>query len=113
MSGLAAVTLWWPGALLDRVWEVNPEGHAGLLAAGRLAATGMAVLSAAMWVAAVGLVARRWWARIAAAAILAVNAFGDLTSAVVRRDPRALIGVPVAAALVWWLWRPHVRASFH
>jgi hypothetical protein len=79
------VTLWWPGTLLDRVWEVNPEGQAGLLAAGRLAA----------------------------AAILAVNTFGDLTSAVVRRDPRALIGVPIAAALVWWLWRPRVRASFH
>jgi hypothetical protein len=113
MSGLAAVTLCWPGTWLDRMWAINPEGHAGLLAAGRLAAMGMAVLSAFMLATACGLVARRQWARTCAAAILTLNAFGDVVSAIGRSDPRSLIGVLIAAVLVWWLARPHVRAQFH
>ena len=112
MSGLAAVTLAWPGTPLDRVWELNPTGHAELVAAGPLAAMGMAILSPVMVVIAIGLLARRRWAYWAAVVGLVVNATGDAVAAVVRGDARTLIGVPIAGFFVYWLLRPSVRARF-
>jgi len=111
-SGLAAVTLAWPGTPLDRVWTLNPTGHAELTAAGPLAAIGMAVLSPVMVAIAIGLLARRRWAYWGAVVGLCVNALGDAVGALVRSDLRTLVGVPIAAFFVYWLLRPSVRARF-
>ncbi len=70
----------------------------------------MAALCALMSATALGLSARRRWAWWLAAGVLAANALGDLATAIVRGDPRTLIGVPVAGAVPWWMTRPAVRA---
>jgi hypothetical protein len=43
---------------------------------------------------------------------LALNAFGDLTNAIVRRDPRTLVGVPIVALLLAYLASRRVRRYF-
>ena len=40
-----------------------------------------------------------------AIAVLAVNALGDTINALVRHDFRTLIGVPIAAAMIYYVWR--------
>jgi hypothetical protein len=113
MTGLTAITLFLPGTPLDGIWRINPEGHAALSAGGNAAAAGMAAFCAIMSVTAVGLFKQRRWAWWAAAFVLCANVIGDLTGAIVRHDPKTLIGVPIAGFVVWWLTRPSVRALFH
>jgi uncharacterized membrane protein (DUF2068 family) len=72
----------------------------------------MAALSLTMVVTAVGLLARRRWAWWVAVVGLAVNATGDIATAFATGDPRTLIGVPVAAVIVWWLTRRELRSRF-
>jgi hypothetical protein len=112
MSGLAALTLFWPGTWLDMIWKINPEGHVGMLAAGPMAAAGMAILSVVMSATAIGLFAWRRWAWWAAVAVLTVNALADLTTAILRHELRTLIGVPIVALILWWMTRSRVRARF-
>jgi hypothetical protein len=111
-SGFAAVTLTWPGTALDRAWALNPEGHAGLLALGPLAAAGMAAFSVFMACTARGLLHRARWAWWAALLGLAGNTLGDLLNAALRHDLRTLVGVPLAALVIAWLLRPATRAAF-
>jgi hypothetical protein len=112
MSGLASVTLLWPGTPLDRVWVINPEGHVGLAALGSVAAYGMAALSVVMVTTAAGVFLRRRWAWWSAVVILVLNGCGDLGNAVLRHDPKTLIGVPLAVAVFYWMTRPRIRAAF-
>lgn len=112
MSGLAALTLFWPGTALDSIWTINPDGHRAMSAAGTGAAAGMAVLCAIMSSTARGLWLRHRWAWWVALCIFAVNAVADLTTAAVQHNPRTLIGVPIAAMIISWLLRPRVRSQF-
>ena len=91
---------------------MNPTGHAGLRSLGPLGVVGMAALSVTMVVTAVGLLALRRWAWWLAVGGLAVNATGDLATAIATGDPITLIGVPVAGLIVWWLTRREVRSRF-
>lgn len=93
-------------------WAVNPTGHAGLLSLGPVAIVGMAALSVTMVVTAVGLLKRRRWAWWVAVVGLAVNATGDLATAIATGETQTLIGVPVAGLIVWWLTRREVRSRF-
>jgi hypothetical protein len=58
--------------------------------------------------AAVGLIRRIWWGHRLAVGILAVNIVGDTANAFLRDDLRTLIGVPVGAALIFYLLRPSI-----
>ena len=40
-----------------------------------------------------------------AAVLLVTNLLGDLANAVVRGDPRTLIGIPIVGVLLWYLLR--------
>ena len=111
-SAYAAITLVWPGSALDFAWSVNPQGHAGLRSLGAVAILGMAGLSVTMVVTAFGLVALRRWAWWVAVVGLVVNAAGDVVTAIATGEAPALIGVPIAGLIVWWLTRRQVRSRF-
>jgi hypothetical protein len=53
----------------------------------------------------------RWGARLALG-LLVVNLLGDLLNAAVGRDPRALVGIPIAGALILYLRTRRVREYF-
>lgn len=111
MSGLAALSLI-PGSPLEPIWRLNPRGHEGLRALGPLAIVLMASVSLACLTAAVGLWRGRRWGQRTAAIILSVNAIADAVNGTIAGDPRTLIGLPIAAAMLWYLYTPKVRGFF-
>ena len=112
MSALAARSLTLPGSAWQRMWSLNPRGHEGLAALGLVGIGVMTAVSLACLAAALGLWHGRPWGRQLAAIILVVNATGDLLNAVLARDPRTLIGLPIAGAILYYLRTDRVRAFF-
>lgn len=95
-----------PGSPLDTLWRLNPEAQIGFQKIGVLLSVAlMLVVGSACAAAAIGLARETAWGRRLAIGVLVVNMSGDTLNALVRRDPRALIGLPIAGALIWFLWR--------
>ena len=65
----------------------------------------MFVVGAGCAFAAIGLWRRSLWGIRIALVILSLNIFGDLLNAVLRHDYRALIGLPVGGAMIFYLAR--------
>lgn len=112
MSGLAAASLAWPGGALEPMWQINPKGREGLGALGLPAIVLMATVSLACAGAAAGLWFGRLWGWWLAVTILVINATAGLLNGVLGNDPRALIGLPVAGAMLYYLRMARVRAFF-
>jgi len=101
-----------PGSFLDVVWKVNPEAKAGFRQIGDvLSVLLMLVVGIGCALAAIGLARRAVWGRWLAITILVVNLAGDLINAVVRRDSRTLIGLPVAGLMIWYLRKSEDSAA--
>lgn len=93
-----------PHSALDAVWRLNPEARIGFQYLGvPLAVALMATVGTACALAAVGLARGREWGRRLALVVLGVNLIGDTASAVMRHDPRTLLGLPVGGAMIWFL----------
>jgi hypothetical protein len=105
MCFTAAVALLWPGGPLEPMWALNPRARGGFDAMGRWAIVLMGVVGAACGSAAAGLWKGRRWGRRLAIALLSVNVAGDLANAILARDARTLIGLPIAGALILYLVR--------
>ena len=103
MCLLTIVLLAFPGTAFDALWRANPEAHEAFAAHRAWAFPLMAAVGVACGSAAVGLAKRAEWGRRLAIAVLAVNLLGDLGGAFVRHDPRTLIGLPIAGAMIWFL----------
>ncbi len=100
-----------PGGVLDSIWQLNPEAQAGFQEIGTWwSVLLMLVVGTACAGAAFGLSKRRPWGRKLAMAILAVNLVGDSVTAVVRHDPRTLIGLPIGGAMLGYLWKKLIIA---
>ncbi len=103
---LTVAALLTPGGTLDIVWRLNPEAHLGFQKIGTaLSVLLMFVVGTACAWAAVGLARQKEWGRRLAIGILAVNLIGDCVSALVRHDPRTLIGLPIGGAMIAYLWK--------
>lgn len=112
LAGLAGFSLLVPGIPLQWMWRLNPQAHAALVSAGTWAIALMFAVAVACALAAGGLWVRVWWGQRLAVGLLLVNLFGNVTTAVVRGEWRALVGLPVAAALIAYLLSPGVRREF-
>ena len=95
-----------PGGELGVVWRLNPEAQLGFQQIGTPLSVLLMLLvgSTCAW-AAVGLARQKKWGRRLAIGILAVNLVGDSVSAIVRHDPRTLIGLPIGGAMMVYLWK--------
>jgi hypothetical protein len=113
MCMLTIVTLAFPGSFLEPAWRVNPEARQAFQSMGALAFVLMVIVGTACLGAAIGLFRRADWGRVLAIGVLAVNLIGDLGGAIVRRDPRTLIGLPIAGALIVFLASEPVRRFFN
>jgi len=111
-SGTAALSLAIPGTVLDRAWALNPRGHQGLLGLGGWGIGLMVLVCTACLVTARGIWVRAPWGRLLALAILATNITADTATAIVTGDGRTLIGIPIGAAMIAFLFTPDVKAAF-
>ncbi len=99
------VLLTWPGTRLDVLWLLNPEAQRAFRAMEGTAHLLMATVGLACLAAAIGLWrGTRWGARLAVV-VLVADLLGDLLNVFLRGEYRALLGVPVAGAMIVYLMR--------
>ena len=103
MCALTLILLLFPGSALDSLWRINPEARVALQSFGRWSFVLMLTVGTACLFAAIGLWRGTVWGTGLALTILSVNIIADLINAFLRRDYRALIGLPVSAAMIFYL----------
>jgi len=105
MCALTIGLLLFPSSALDSLWQLNPEAHAAFQRMGGLSILLMLAAGFACALTAIGLARNARWGRGLGILVLVVNLIGDLSNAFVRNDFRTLIGVPIAAAIIFYLAR--------
>ncbi len=104
-SGLAGFMLLLPRTPLDTLWRLNPHAREGFAPMGLWAVFLMSMVFVACAAAALGLWHRRRWGYWTAISILGINLLGDAINTFVLRDWRTVIGVPIAALMIAYLFR--------
>ena len=112
MCLLTVIALIFPGGLLDPLWHLNPDARRAFQRIGGWAILLMAVVGTACLLSTIGLATRAPWGRQLAVGILAVNLVGDAVAAVLRHDPRTLIGLPISGVLILYLLSRRVMRYF-
>jgi uncharacterized membrane protein (DUF2068 family) len=105
MCTLTVFLLLFPGTSLDSLWHLNPDAHQAFDSLGKIGVALMLVVGAACAFAAIGLWRGYRWGVWLAMIILSLNIIGDLFNALARHDYRALIGLPIGAAMIFYLAR--------
>lgn len=112
MSLTSLVALALPGGPLEPMWRLNPRAREQLAGMGGWGLVLMAVVSAACAAAAVGLWRGSRLGYVFGLTLLIVSLLGDLANALLGLEPRAWIGVPIAALLLTTLTTGRARAFF-
>jgi hypothetical protein len=112
ISLASAVALVFPGSFLEPMWRLRPRARADFGSMGLRAPVLLALVCVACASAAAGLWSGRRWGHRLAAALIAINLIGDVANSVFGTEPRALIGVPIAALFLLFLATARVRAFF-
>ena len=100
------LALAFPGSFLESIWRLKPEARVEFLQIGRgLSIVLMIIVGGACGSSAIGLARNAEWGRRLALAVLTINLIGDSLNALLRHDPRTLIGVPIGALMIWYLLR--------
>ena len=112
MACFAGVTLIWRGTPLGGLWKLNVRAHEQLTSFPVWIGVPFLLLSAALFAAGLGWFRRQPWGWVLAATIIAIQAAGDIVN-VFRGDILpGTVGAGIAGALLAWLFRRDVRASF-
>jgi hypothetical protein len=112
MASLAATTLLWRGTPVDRLWAFNPMAYKQLAPLGGMVGIFFLLLGATLTTAGIGWFRRRRWGWKLAVVIIATQVLGDIVNCVRGDFLRGGTGVIVAGALLLFLLRPKVRATF-
>jgi hypothetical protein len=107
LVGVGAALLF-PGSGFEAIWRLYPARRALLLPYRIWLGPGFLVLAIAMATASVGCFMHRRWGWRLAVAIFAVNGLGDAAQLVTGHIREGGIGVAVAGALLFYLFRPGV-----
>ncbi|MDP9254548.1 MAG: hypothetical protein M3O66_06395 [Verrucomicrobiota bacterium] len=97
------LALAFPGGFLEPIWRLKPDARTEFQKIGNASVSLMAVVGAACGVAAVGLARNAEWGRRLAIGVLTVNLVGDSINALLRHDPRTLIGLPIGGLMILYL----------
>ena len=101
-----------PGGVLEPMWKLNPRAQESFAAMGGWALVLMAVVCVACASACRGLWRGRRWGYVLGVALLLTSLLGDLAKALLGLEPRAWIGVPIAALMLFALTTARVRRFF-
>ena|SRR5215213_3694600 len=108
----SAVSLLFPESFLEPMWRLNPRARTAFSSMGMWAPVLLITVSAACGIAAFGLWRGRRWGYRVATGLLVVNLIGDVANVVLGTEPRAIVGIPIVALLLVYLFRPGVRCYF-
>jgi len=111
-SFISAISLLFPGGLLEPIWRLNPHAHQAFGQMGQWAIVLMALVCVACVCTAVGLWRRRRWGYWLAVFMLTVNLVGDVINVISGTERRAIVGIPVVALLLLYLMRKRTTEYF-
>jgi hypothetical protein len=101
-----------PGSCLESIWRLKPEARNQFEEIGRgVSIVLMAAIGTACSLAAVGLAQASKWGRWLAIGILTANLIGDSVNALLRHDPKTLIGLPIGGLMIWYLVKKKVSVE--
>jgi hypothetical protein len=113
IAAIVGTSLLFPSRLLERLWRVNPAAAPAFHSHGRVSGLLLLALGLATFTAARGLLRRLRWSWWFAVALFAVNGLGNVAAFFVTGDAwRSFSGIVIAAAFLYFLGRPRVRAYF-
>jgi uncharacterized membrane protein (DUF2068 family) len=113
ISLTAAISLSLPRSVLESMWRLNPRAYANLSSLGVWAVVLLSTVSVFCAAAAVGLWRVSRWGYWIAVGLIAINLIGDMTNVLIGSEPRAVVGVPIAAAILVYLMSRRARVFFH
>ncbi|MFL6293962.1 MAG: hypothetical protein ACJ759_23955 [Thermoanaerobaculia bacterium] len=108
----SAVSLLLPESFLEPMWQLNPRARTAFSGMGMWAPALLGVVSVACAAASLGLWRGRRWGYRIGTGLLIVNLIGDVANVALGTEPRAIVGIPIVALLLFYLSRPGVRACF-
>ena len=94
------------------MWRLNPRAHEAFSHMGAWALVLLGTVCVACAASAYGFFTGRRWGYWLGIVGLLIHLTGDLVNAALGIEPRAVVGVPVVALILWYLSRPKVRAFF-
>lgn len=109
---VAAVSLLFPDSALESMWRLNPRARLEFRNLGLWAAAIMLAVSVSCAASAVGLWRGARWGHVVALGMLAVNLVGSTLNVLFGVERRAIIGIPIVAVLIGYLFTRRVRSFF-
>jgi hypothetical protein len=97
------LALAFPGSFLEPIWRLKPDALVQFQQIGGASIALMAVVGAACGLAGVGLARNAEWGCRLAIGILTINLVGDSLKALLRHDPKTLIGLPIGGLMILYL----------
>src|SRR5438270_10265963 len=111
-SFVAFISVLFPGSFLEPIWRLNPRAHAGLSSMGVWAVILMGAVCLACASAAVGLWRGARWGYWLAVSLVAINLLGDILNVFLGTEARAVVGIPIALAILAFLMSRGARRFF-
>jgi len=108
-SLLAVVSLSFPGSFLEFLWQVNPHARDGFARMGSWSVVLMVVVCVSCLLTAIGLWRALRWGYWLAVVMLIGNLAGDVINVITGTERRAIIGVPIALVLLFYLFKTKTR----
>ena len=112
ISLAASLSLLRPNSFLESMWRLNPRAQESLSSLGLWAVLLMAIVSLFCAAAAIGLWRGSRWGHWLAVGLIATNLIGSITNVLLGTEPRAIVGIPIAVAILLYLLSQKVRRSF-
>jgi len=113
VAGVVGFSLLFPNALLDRLWQLNPEGGVFFHSIGRVSGVFLLSLGTAMLFAARALLRGQLWAWWFAMALFAIEAVSNLASYFLVHDAlRTVAGFVIATIFLLALCGRRTRDHF-
>ena len=107
------LALAFPGGFLEPIWRLKPDARREFQKIGSASVALMAVVGAACGFAAAGLARNAEWGHRLAIGVLTVNLVGDSLNALLRHDPRTLVGLPIGGLMILYLLKKRRSAERH